>query len=83
MATYKFEAEMRYGKYYGNLRKASDPKPDLTKGQAMSNAAELADFFNTEIERLSLDEDEDTIIFRGCGHNDYIALEREIRFATY
>ena len=83
MATYKFEAEMRYGKYYGNLRKATDPKPNLVKGKELSNAAELATFFNAEIERLGLDEDDDTIIFRGCGHNDYVALEREIRFATY
>ena len=83
MATYKFEAEMRYGKYYGNLRSATDPKPDLSKGSPLTSATELANYFNAEIERIGLDEDDDTIIFRGCGHNDYVALEREIRFATY
>lgn len=83
MATYKFEAIKRYGKYYANMRKATDAKPNLTKGTAMTSPEDIVEFFNQELERLNIVEDEDTIIFHDCGHTDFMALEREIRFANY
>ena len=83
MATYKFNAVQRYGKFHGALYKASDPQKDPLQHPAQDSAASLSAFLNAQISELGVDEDSDTIIFRNNSYNDFAALEKAVRLATY
>ena len=82
MATFKFDAEFRFGKYYAHLRSAGDPKPDLTKQPALESAKDVSDFLNDEIVKPKLSDD-DYIILRNNAYEDFDQLADEIRRASY
>lgn len=83
MATYKFEAEQRYGKYFAHLRKAADVKPNLTQEKPMASAEEVADFLIKQTEKLKLKEGADSIIWRNVAYEDFDSLADSVRRATY
>ena len=83
MATFKFNAVQRYGKFHGALYEASGPKKDPLQHPAQESTTSLSAFLNAQISELGLDEDNDTIIFRNNSYDDFAALEKAVRLATY
>jgi len=83
MATFKFETESRFGKFFAHLRKAGDPKPDLTKQPALDSAKAMGDFLADEVDRVGLVERQDSIIWRNHSYEDFDQLADEIRRANY
>ncbi len=83
MATFKFNAIQRYGKLYGALFKATDAPLDPLQNAALDNNADLASWLSDQIAANGLDEEEDTVIFRNNSYNDFVALERAVRMASY
>lgn len=83
MATYKFHATMRFGKYYGALRKAGEAAPDLTKETPVTSAKLMGDTLEDYLENSDLVEGDDSIIFRDNSFTDFYTLAQYVRLAQY
>jgi hypothetical protein len=83
MATYKFNAVMRYGKFHGNLYLATGEAGDPLTSPAQDNTNALSSFLQSQLEAKGLDEDSDTVIFRNNSYSDWSELEKAVRLATY
>ena len=83
MATYKVEIIARLGKFHGVFFEASGPKADPADAPALGSVEDVWKGIENEIETHGLDEDSDSIIFRGIAYDDYTKLAREVRMATY
>jgi len=83
MATYKFNALQRFGKFHGDLFSVTDPAGDPLKNPGHDSAAALSAFLQDQIEKLGLDEDGDAVIFRNNSYSDFADLDRAVRMATY
>ncbi len=84
MATFKFDAEYKFGKLYGHLRPQSQPKAaDMTSLTALDGPAALATYLEDQIDELDVNEGEDAIIFRNISYEDFGQLANQVRRATY
>ncbi len=83
MAIYKYEAIQKFGKFYGALYKASDAKPNVGAGEAFASTEALAENLTAQINNHGLDEDDDSIIWRNDAYEDFSALARAVRMASY
>lgn len=82
MATYKFHAVQRYGKFHGTLYPASAPTPDPLKEPAQDNTGALADHLGDQISAMGLDDGDD-IIWRNVAYDDFDRLINAVRLASY
>ena len=83
MATYKFNAVQRYAKFYGSLCLATGPQEDPLQMPAQDSTEGLCAYLTDRIGTLGLSEDDDTIIFRNASYDDFDALAKAVRMATY
>lgn len=82
MATYKFAANKRFGKFHGALCKAGT-EPNPTDNPALDTMDDLLEYLTNELEGQKVVEDDDTIIFRNVGYEDFSQLEWAVKRATY
>ena len=83
MASFKLNVVHRYGKYYSALYKATDAQGDPLSNPAQPSPEDLSKQVRAQIESLGLDEEEDSIIFRGVSYESFRQLENEVRMAKY
>lgn len=83
MATYKVEIVARLGKFQGVFFAAGGPKKDPTDSPQFATIKDVWEAIEKEISSAGLDEDSDSIIFRGIAYDDFGKLAREVRMATY
>jgi hypothetical protein len=84
MATFKFDAEYKYGKLFAHLRKQGESKrTDLSGQPPLDNAAALVGYLEDQIDDLKVNEGEDAIVFRNISYEDFGQLSDQVRFATY
>ena len=83
MATYKIEIIARLGKFHGVFFEATGAKVDPADAPAHGSVGDVWKSVEKEIESRGLDEDSDSIIFRGIAYDDFTKLAREVRMATY
>lgn len=83
MAVYKLDILSRFGKFYAAFYAAETPKPNPTDNKPLNSMEEVLAQINEEIKKHGLDEEQDTIIFRNIGYDDYTKLAREVRMGTY
>jgi hypothetical protein len=82
MATYKFAAEKKFGKFHGALNKAGVDNIPTSK-PAHDTMEDLLGYLGDQLESQTVSEDDDTVIFRNVGYDDFSQLEWAVKRATY
>ncbi len=82
MATYKFAAEKKFGKFHGSLNKAGQ-ETTPTANPALDTVEDLCEYLGDQLESQTVSEDDDTVIFRNVGYDDFAQLEWAVKRATY
>lgn len=83
MATWRFDAVLRFGQYHGALYKANAPAPNLNAQPALNSATALADHLQTLLDEHHLEEDVDEIIWRNVSYESFDRLLKAVSAATY
>lgn len=82
MATYKFEAVLKFGKFHGALAKAGE-RTIPTANPALDSVDDLVQYLLDQLDAQKIEEDEDSVIFRNVGYDDFSQLEQAVKRATY
>jgi hypothetical protein len=82
MATYRFDAAKRFGKFHGALSPAS-LKPDPTSSPAFNSIEDLVEHLDTLLEQHQIRDRVDSVIFRSVAYSDLQQLSETVRWANY
>ena len=83
MATYKVDVVKQYGKFHAAFWNASAAKANPLDSPGFEGLTDAVKAIETAIEKAGLDDDSDSVIFRGIAYDDFTMLAREIGRATY
>lgn len=83
MATYKVDIVSRHGKLHSVFFPADGPKGDPLTNPAQDSIEDILAGLDKEIEKNKLDEEADSIIWRGIAYDNFSQLRREIKMANY
>ncbi len=83
MATYKVEMTKQLGKFHAAFWNASGAKTSPLDSPGFESLADAVKAIETAIDKAGLDDDNDSVIFRGIAYDDFAMLTREIGRATY
>jgi hypothetical protein len=82
MATYRFDAAKRFGKFHGVLSPASQ-KPDPAASPAFNSIEDLVEHLDTLLEQHQIKDRVDSVIFRSVAYSDLQQLSETVRWANY